>query len=593
MASAATVTTGLVKQHSEEADELDFLCRKLSDVRVRRNQDNSSRSGIIEEEDVRLSDISDETLQQMVRDMNSNLLDILRKTAIRFRKLLAHEDIQRYLNKIVESGVVPLFVQLLNDFNNPELQFEAAWILTNIAAGTSSQTVHVVECGAVAGLVRLLEESKFKEIKEQAVWCLGNIAGDSAELRKIVLECNAMKPLLKLIEDEMNGFLQSESFFAAIPTQFNHGNAAPQSPSKTHNYNISTLRIALWALSNFCRGVGSSQLDFDLIEVALPILSQVISVCFPGSVHCDDEILMDTCWALSRTLRGIHEGVDKVFVQPDVCQKLGLLIQYQSHEVQIPALRCLINIVSGCDAQTQAVVDAGLLEPLHELLRYPANDTVRKESCLIISNITAGTVEQVQSCIDAGIIPTLVDILWFSDFRTKREACWALSNALLNRNSKQIDYLIVQEKVLKPLFHLIIPQLCHDDRIVIKTLEALKNVLSVGDKVASLLSATSDVEEALLEKLGGMSLDTGKKSGEDSTYGSMTNLFPKKNVYASLFENPICCKGICSLQGPHPSALDVLKLYSNGVRKSDVLYCGQAVSRDVKRLAMEIMLGWF
>ena len=38
------------KHHSQEADELDFLCRKMSDVRVR------NRPGVADD-DVRLSDI--------------------------------------------------------------------------------------------------------------------------------------------------------------------------------------------------------------------------------------------------------------------------------------------------------------------------------------------------------------------------------------------------------------------------------------------------------------------------------------------------------------------------------------------------------
>ena len=61
------------------------------------------------------------------------------------RKLLS--DHKPPIGTLVEMGLVPIFVQFLTTSTNPKLQFEAAWVLTNICSGSSEQTWAVVESG--------------------------------------------------------------------------------------------------------------------------------------------------------------------------------------------------------------------------------------------------------------------------------------------------------------------------------------------------------------------------------------------------------------------------------------------------------------
>lgn len=256
----------------------------------------------------------------------------------------------------------------------------------------------------------------------------------------------------------------------------------------------------------------------------------------------------------------------------------------------------MINIVSGCDDQTQAVIDAGLLPYLHRLLISPPNETVCKEACLIVSNITAGNIGQVQSVIDQQMVPTLVEILKFADYRTKREACWAIGNAVLNRDLNQVDYLVSQG-VISQLMQLLDTQERHDDRVIIKTLETLRNILIVGDQIAinNNVNPSSDFEMKLLDQFQSMQIQNEANKPEpchrlvDSAYHSSSNLFQSSdNPYKSYLLD-----ALSPLQNPvGQTGVDRLRQFANGSTPPDFKNAYRP-SREVGELAHEILATWF
>ncbi|KAF9953040.1 Importin alpha subunit (Karyopherin alpha subunit) (Serine-rich RNA polymerase I suppressor protein), partial [Modicella reniformis] len=421
-------------EQDDEDDLIEQLNRKLSNVTLNPPTTIPDEMNITD-----ISTMLPTFAQPLFNLLASEVYEQQLLAMVRIRKYLSLQDVLPRIDNVLALNCVEYFIRFLNMSDCPDLQ-----------AGTTTQTERLVEAGILRPLIHNLQVSRCIHVQTQTIWALGNISGDGPPYRDLILASGALDIILQLIE-------------------------MCEDPSVAKEQKYMILRIAVWCVSNLCRGSGRCAPEWLQVTPAFPMLRRLMYID-------DTEILADTCWAMCRILNGTHKmNLDTVVIDRELCARFVALLSEPHPTIQVPSLRSLINIASGPEHHTQLLIDAMAIPVLgsQEMLVH-RNSTIRRDALLGISNITAGTADQVREVTvqdNGNVMRRVVDILRRGDvggedlgddvlenqeeggdWRVLREAAWVISNATSVLDLEITGHLVYRLDLLPSIAQLIDPR---------------------------------------------------------------------------------------------------------------------------------------
>jgi len=319
-------------------------------------------------------------------------------------------------------GVTPLVKLMYSPCS--AVQIEAAWVLTNIASGSSAHISELLKGGVVEAIFHTLASEQLThnpDLCDLCLWTLGNIGGDEdVRFRDCLLSSNVVGILGQL--------------YQRIPDYLWDSCGRNQ-----------VLRALTWLMSGLCHGTPAPPLDE--VDCAFDYFVQV--VC--GSD--DDQMLSEALWGLCYLI----EGVDKSRQDARVTRMLSAgfaptdvpepplphpLIQQvvrcatnatdATNPKPIPATRLLGLMLhaSGTHVTDMVLATSAMKELRCILVCDTIPEQMTSDAAWALSNVAAGTPDQalrlLHDSFTWGSVCSMLEHGPTQDVR--RECAWALAN---------------------------------------------------------------------------------------------------------------------------------------------------------------------
>lgn len=286
-------------------------------------------------------------------------------------------------SEIIETGIVPACIKFLLFSDNPKLEHEASWLISNICSGSKDDVKYLVDNNVIPSLFIQLK-SEFLDIAEQTIWTFGNISCDSSDARDILIQ--------EGIVDKISPLLNNEKL----------------------------LLNNSWMISNLCRIRPYPELE--KIKGFFPFFEK----CLKSN---DSNICLDAIW-------GIHSLIDNgydlnVVMKTSFPMRLFKLLE-NNHVVFRYCVSKTLNLICVRE-HLHDLIKMGLFNIITLLLSSPGIYVLKAVVPIIFRVSEYGTTEEMMMLIESGVMGEIVSL---DDSYIHIEFFWALSNLLSKLGNK-------------------------------------------------------------------------------------------------------------------------------------------------------------
>ncbi|EKX33030.1 hypothetical protein GUITHDRAFT_148189 [Guillardia theta CCMP2712] len=199
--------------------------------------------------------------------------------------------------------------------------------------------------------------------------------------------------------------------------------------NKLNGRMVEVQKISAWALANLMRGQDPKLDEFFAMGLGEVVVELILTQEEVPSSHASSELMVEVVWLLS-ILTHNQEKFALHLCQVGVASKLVRYLESGMAQLEMPALRCIGNMICGPDEITDHLLShPACLKQLHVMLQT-GNKGLMKEATWVLSNIAAGKANHRAAMMEEGVHASLIVILKTSHFDIRKEAAFALFHLL-------------------------------------------------------------------------------------------------------------------------------------------------------------------
>ncbi|KAJ3424461.1 importin subunit alpha-4 [Anaeramoeba flamelloides] len=348
------------------------------------------------------------------------------------RKLVS-QGTKHSCTMVFASGIIEELSDYLGEFDDPYLQMESVRILGHIAELNQPSIRILYEYELIPKYVTLLS-TKRTEIFEHVIWTLSSMANYKDLYRESILDQKGL----------------FDSIFQVL---------------KFENPPISLLQHFTFLLFNLSQTL--DQKHIKLLKSSFEYFVQAIFSEIADIVKC-------SCLGLG-TITTNFKDFSKALAKQKIIKQFVSFLESDDLEFQIPALRCIGNIVSISENEIGIIIDEGAIALLIQLFKR-GNSLIEEEICWILSNLCISSKE-IQLLFDQNILSLIVKRIEKCGFGTVKNIMCIITNFCINGNDDQMNELLSYE-----IIKLLLKNCKNDDiDLIMICLRGLKALLIYGD----------------------------------------------------------------------------------------------------------------